>query len=233
MTRDSLKKMITHSGLMVFFLLVVAACGEVSCPGGEDTGSCLRIENIEPTYLEKPTSSVDAVADLCSTGTSTSATVEKFTGHAAKISFSNFPVEGGSVPAEEISPITLGDFSITYSLNNCPAGAICPPLNTFITAATAHPDTIIVPANGKITVTYPFVDLSKKFEFVAKRLGQATFSYLDFFPPPSAPPFSIAPFLEFPSYTATYKFNGTDTFGNKVSVTGSREFTIGDFANCS
>jgi hypothetical protein len=230
MTCDSLKKMMTRGGLMVFFLLIVAACGEVSCPGGDNTGSCLRIEKIELTYLEKTTPSVDVVASVCSTGTSTSATTESFQGHSAKISFSNLPVEGGSVTAQEISPITLGGFSITYSLNHCPAGAICPSLNPFVAVS---PNTIIIPANGKNEETYPFIDLAQKFEFVAKRLGLATFSYLDFFPPSSAPPFPTASFLEFPSYTATYQFNGIDTFGNKVSATGSAEFTIGAFNTCS
>ncbi|MEK7702447.1 MAG: hypothetical protein AAB317_00610 [Nitrospirota bacterium] len=232
MTSGSLKKLITQGGFMIVFLLMVAACGEVVCPGGDRTGSCFRVDNIQPTYLSKENvPNVDVVASECGTGgTSTPATIEKFTGHFAQVNFSNRPVEGGAVPVNETSKITLRSFSIDYRVNHCPVGEECPLLDRFVAVS---PNTVVISENSTASETYPFVDLAQKFEFVRKRLGLPSFNYFDFFPPSSAPPFPVERFLDFPSYTATYTFDGFDTFGNGVSASGSQEFTVGEYDNCS
>ncbi len=209
-------------------LLLIAACGEVGsvvgdivggdiggsgqCGGGANTGSCLRIESIKPQYDSKDTSNVDVNRAVCnafevSQDSTTEPKLEVFKDHSAQISISNRPLS--DITESVISDITLNKYSITYSLNRCPGGNNCP---GSLPALLVDPgQTIVIRKNEAITVTLPFVPLATKDAY--NSLG--------------------GPLDDFPSYTATYTLGGTDSFKNPVSVTGSVEFTIGAFDNCS
>jgi hypothetical protein len=189
-------------------VLVVTACGDIGgsgqCGGVESSGTCVQIESITPTYQGSSTSNVDAVQDVCD-ATTTPVTVEAFTDHGADITISNTYLPG--VDTSLSMPVTLQNYSISYSVNNCPAGATCPALDTL---TVAPGQTVTIPANSSVKATFPLVQLQKKAEYVSK--GGSLFSY--------------------PSYTAHYIITGTDLFNHSISVEGFTEFTIGDYDNC-
>lgn len=205
-----------RQGLQGLFLvaLIFTSC---AAPGGESTAegcggiegsvSCLDIAQIAPTYLDSPTSNVDAFPSTCRDPVTGDVTgVEPFTDHGAEITFTNsrFPTASGSFDIRILS------FTVSYTLNQCPARAIgCPPLTGFTVANS----TLLVPAGGLVIATFPFVPLRTKAEYVAA--GGELFS----------------PFL--PSYTATYVFTAqTARFNETITTRGSAEFTIGAFNNC-
>lgn len=197
-------------GGTLLLLLLISACGEVGgsgqCGGAEDSGSCVRIESIIPSYLGANTSNVDAAQDACVDSTGAVTGIESFTDHGAAILVSNSSLPGA--PANTTRIVTLRDYSVEYSINRCPAGSVCPAL-TLLTVAPGQ--TTVIPANGSVSFTLPFVPLATKDEYV--RLGGSLGT--------------------FPSYTALYTITGTDAFNKSVSIQGAAEFTIGDFNNCS
>ncbi len=212
-------------GCFAVVLFLLSACGEVRCGGGANTGSCLRIENIQPgDGKNKNSSNVDAFQQTCNafevaaaaTSTPVKPVFEVFSDHSAQLTISNRRLPG--VKADDISDVTLDNFAIVYSSNSpCPAGAFCAPLTTF---SAAPGETVVIKADTEFSFTLPFVPLSRKAEYVAAIMAL-----------PSASARDLA-ILAVPSYTATYIITGTDSFKNKVSVTGSAEFTIGAFDNC-
>ncbi len=191
----------------VLLLLLISACGEIGgsgqCGGGEETGSCVRIESITPKYDEKSTFSVDVFRGICSGGTASS--TEILTDHIAELIISNRPIP--PLKKEDISDVTIQSYSISYTLNtNCALiGAICPGLRPVVGLL----ETFRVPADGTVTVTLSFFDLLSKAEY---RSATGSLS-------------------AFPRYTANYRLTGTDSHKNPISVEGSTEFQIGDFLN--
>jgi len=194
----------------LLLLLLISACGDVGgsgqCGGVQDSGSCVRIENIVPTYKSTPTSNVDAVLSACSVDPVTGAplTFEIFTDHEATLTVTNVPMPGAPLTSPE--PVTLLDYSITYSVNRCPVGATCPALTPLVASQT----TLVLP-NISTSFQLPFVPLSTKQEYVS--LGGSVNS--------------------FPSYTATYVITGTNASKKPISIQGEAEFTIGDYNTCS
>ncbi len=192
--------------------LPLLACGDIGgsgqCGGVDVSRACLKIESIAPTYEPSggPTSDVDAYQDTCDPGPPV--VFETITDHDATVTFSNKPV--GDAPSNAIPDVTITQYTITYTLNSCPAGMTCP-------AITPGPVTVfqtfLIPANSTVSVDLKFVDLQMKIDYSNNAVP---------FPPP---------FL-YPSYTATYTFSGTDHFQHGVSATGFTEFTIGDYDNC-
>jgi hypothetical protein len=208
-----------RQGLQGLFLVSLVFMG-CAAPGGESTAegcggleasvSCLDIVQIAPTYLDSPTSNVDAFPDTCFDPVTGDVTgVEPFTDHSAQITFTNtrFPTASGSFDFD----IRILGFTVSYTLNQCPAQAIgCPPVRGFTVAES----TLLVPAGGSVTATFPFVPLRTKAEYRAA--GGELFS----------------PFL--PSYTVTYVFTAQTTrFNETITARGSAEFTIGAFNNCN
>ncbi len=193
----------------VLLLLLISACGEIGgsgqCGGGEGTGSCLRIESITPQYLEKNRPSVDVVQVDCDASASTTK-LEPMASHSAELVISNRPIP--PLKKEDISDITLRSYSISYIVNRCPSGATCPALDLLL----VNPgQTFLVPADGSVTFTgLNFFPLDSKNEYRGK-FGST---------------------LAFPHYTANYRFTGTDSRQNPVSVEGSSSFEIGNFDNC-
>jgi hypothetical protein len=197
-------------------VLILASCSAPSddgagggCGGSDASITCLNVTGIVPTYLDEDTSNVDALQDQCRdpmTGAITG--IEPFTDHNALVTLVNkqFPT---TQPTDRAFDIGITGYSVTYTLNQpCPTGAVgCPPLTTLISG-----ESIFVAAGETVTVTLPFVPISRKTQYVQAGgdLGNAP-----------------------PSYTATYTFTAqaigvNDTF----TVRGSAQFTIADFNNC-
>jgi hypothetical protein len=193
-------------GGMLLFLTGCGGPGGEECGGIDDLVSCVSITSIQPTATAGGESSnVDAVRDICDVDQETGEPIlEPFTDHNATITFSNSSFPGAS---ETGLSVTLRSVSISYSLNDCPDGAVCPPLSAFTQDVT-----LTIPAGGSASGTFPFVPLRVKEEFVA--LGGDVTAY--------------------PSYNANYVFIGqTDLFNDTVTIRGSAEFTIGNFDLCS
>ena len=111
--------------------------------------------------------------------------------------------------------LTILNYTVSYTLNDCPPRAAgCPALTGF---SVSPGQTFTIPVNGSITHTFPLVPLRVKEEYAAEggHLDSSQFGF------------------PFPSYTATYVFTGrTDFFSDEVRIEGSTEFTIGGFDNC-
>jgi len=208
-----------QQGLKSLFLimLILVSCSAPDsdnpaegCGGLEASVSCLEIVSIAPTSTAGGNSSnVDAFQELCvdsTTGQITS--TEAFTDHNASVTFSNmlFPTATGTG-----FDIRITGYSVSYRLNNpCPATALsCPPLTGFTVAG----ESILVLNGQTVVVTLPFVPLRVKSEFCTQVRA-----------PENVPP----------SYTATYIFTAQTTrFNDTFTVTGSAQFTIGDFVDSS
>ena len=182
--------------------------GSGQCGGSNNSDACLQITQIAPVYLNQASSNVDVVRDICTPATdTTAAVVEPFTDHSATITITNSRLPGVGPAAP--TTVTLQDFSISYTLNSCPATSVgCPPLDTL---PAVPGQTVTIPSGTSVSITLPFVSLAKKLEYVNR--GGSLNAY--------------------PSYTATYILAGTDTFNNAVSVRGSAQFTIGNFDYCT
>jgi hypothetical protein len=178
------------------------------CGGSNASITCLNVTGIVPTYLSEDTTNVDALRDLCRDQTGTVTGPEPFADHNALVTLVNqqFPT---TTDRDRAFDIGITGYSLTYRLNQpCPTGPVgCPPLTTLTSA-----ESIFIPAGQTVTVTLPFVPLSRKNEYVQAggELGIAA-----------------------PSYSATYTFTAqaigvNDTF----TVQGSAQFTITDFNNC-
>jgi len=202
-------------GLFLVVLLLVS-CSAPSddgagggCGGSDASITCLNVTSIVPTYLDEDTSNVDALQDVCTRDPMTGAvTLEPFGDHNALVTLVNkqFPT---STATDRAFDIGITEYSVTYTLNQpCPTGAVgCPPLTTLITGAS-----IVVAAGQTVTVTLPFVPISRKTQYVQAG-GDLR----------NAPP----------SYTATYNFTAHTIGANDTfTVQGSAQFTIADFNNC-
>jgi hypothetical protein len=208
----------TQQVLKGLFLVVLslASCSAPSddgagggCGGSDASITCLNVTSIVPTYLSEDTNNVDALQDVCARDPVTGAvTLEPFGDHNALVTLVNqqFPT---STSTDRAFDIGITGYSLTYTLNQpCPTGAVGCPLLTTLTSG----ESIFIAAGQTVTVTLPFVPISRKTQYVQAGgdLGNAP-----------------------PSYTATYTFTAqaigvNDTF----TVQGSAQFTIADFNNC-
>lgn len=211
------RRQMTQQVLKGLFLvaLILASCSSPSddgagggCGGSEASVTCLNVTGIAPTSLDIDTTNVDALQDQCRDQTGAVTGIEPFGDHNALVTLVNqqFPTTTSTDRAFDIG---ISGYSVTYRLNQpCPAAARgCPPL-----AALTSAESIFIPAGQTVTVTLPFVPLSKKQEYVRAggELG-------------SAPP----------SYSATYTFTAqTIGVNDTFTVQGSAQFTITDFNNC-
>lgn len=194
---------------LIGILLLAVSCGGPGgeeCGGLEDIASCVLITNITPQGSDGEVSNdVDVTFNPDCDGDVTTNDPEPFTQHVADITFSNsrFP----TASEETTLSVTIRRMTITYTLNNCPAGAVCPPLSPF-----SQNVTLSIPAEGTATATFPFVPLDVKEEYVSQG----------------------GSLLAFPSYNANYVFTGqTDFFNDTITVRGSEQFFIGSFNLCT
>ena len=209
MTKKWCSKLCQWTGFATLFM-VLTACGDIGgvgqCGGAGETGACLQIESIAPEDGDGNvvTSNVDVVADTC-TDTSTSTPVVKgLFDHKAKVKISYNRLPGLGLDAAELTPVTLKDHAISYTVASCPVGS-CPSLSVY-----RFTQTIPIKVDSSIESEIPFFLLQQKKEYVAAGGSTNTF----------------------PSYTATYTLTGADSSGNPVKVEGSAEFTIGNYDKC-
>ena len=212
------RRQMTQQGLKGLFLvvLILASCSAPSddgagggCGGSEAAITCLNVTGITPTSRTVDTSNVDALQDQCRDPVTGAVTgVEPFADHNASVTLVNrqFPTARAT---DRTFDIRIVGYSVTYTLNLCPAAARgCPPLTGFTAG-----ESIVIAAGQTVTVTLPFVPLSVKNQYVQAggELGTAA-----------------------PSYTATYTFTAqTIGLNDTFTVQGSAQFTITDFNNCS
>jgi len=181
-----------------------------NCGGLDDIVSCVSVSNIAPSDSNGAASTnVDAVRDICSTDSSGTPTLEPFTDHNAAITLTNAQF----TTASDSFDVEVHHYSITYTLINCPAAATgCPPLT-----GVEGERTFVIPKGGQVTATFPLVPLAVKQEYASEG-GEVGASG------------SGAPF---PIYTATYVFTATtEPFSTEIEISGSQDFTIGNFDNC-
>ena len=193
---------------LVAVLGVLSACGN---PGGEGCGgiddivSCLSITSIQPTAtVGGDSSDVDVVFNTDCDPLAAGSQPEPFTAHDARVTFANnaFPTASTTTTLA----ITIQRVSVSYTLNNCPAGAACPPLPGF-----TQETSLLVPAGGTATGTFPLVPLSTKQAFVDQG-GSAR---------------------AFPAYSANYTFTAeTPFFQDTITLNGSVAVTLGAFDLC-
>lgn len=191
--------------------LLVGCEADVSdnCGGAGNDVSCLNVTSVNPVdSAGSTTSNVDAVRGICSAD----GTPEPFTDHYAAVTFTN-----SDFSADTLSTLSIiiTDYSVTYTLNDCPPNASgCPALTGF---SVSPGQTLTIPPGGSVTTQFPFVPLRVKEEYVTE--GGETNGSL-----------AGAPF---PSYTANYVFTGhTDSFGAEIQLHAAAEFTIGNFNLC-
>jgi hypothetical protein len=197
-------------------VLIFASCSSPSdngagggCGGGGASVNCLNVVRITPTStVSGDTSNVDALQDQCRDLTGTITGIEPFGDHNALVTLANTAFPTATGPSSHPLDIGVTSFTVTYTLNQCPAAARgCPPLTGFTTGAS-----IAIPAGQTVTVTLPFVPISVKNQYVQSggELGAAA-----------------------PSYTVIYTFTA-QTIGliDTFTVQGSAPFTITDFNNC-
>lgn len=196
------------SGVLILGLVgSLTACtspGGEGCGGIEDLVSCLSVTNISPTSTAGgETSNVDVVQDICSVDATTGAVeAEPFTDHNAAVTFSNDLFPGASSGLG----VTITDVRIVYTLNDCPVGAVCPPLPEFSQGIG-----LVVPTGETATATLPLVPLRVKRAYVDQ--GGST--------------------TAFPSYDAQYIFTAqTQGFSDSITADSRVAFTVGNFDLC-
>jgi hypothetical protein len=214
-------RQMVKQGLKGLFLImfILVSCSAPSddgtgggCGGSNASITCLDVTGITPTSLDEDTTNVDALLNQCRDPVTGAVTgIEPFGDHNADVTLVNrqFPT---STATDRAFDIRIIGYSVTYSLNpgGClPAARGCPPL----TGLTVSGESIVIPAGQTLTITLPFVPLSRKNEYVQAggELGIAA-----------------------PSYTTTYTFTAqtiglVDTF----TVQGRAPFTITNFDNCT
>ena len=178
--------------------------GGRGCGGTEATVSCLEVDNIAPQdSADNVSSNVDAFMEQCLDDEGNPTEPEPFTDHNADITFSNSTFPG----ADDSFDIRLVRFTVSYRLNDCPAGASgCPALTGF-----AAGQNLLIPAGSTVTSTFPFVPIRVKDQYALA--GGA-----------ERPP---------PSYTIVYTFTAQTTpFNETITVEASAEFSIGNFNLC-
>lgn len=195
---------------MAVVLVGCKGTGGEECGGIDTVTSCLTVSSIQPFdgATDSPTADVDVVQDLCP-----DFTVEPFTSHRADVTLTNAPfpefiglIDDGDETTDESLAITIQRIDVTYQLEFCPVGAVCPPLTGFSQAVTIN-----VPANGSVTQRIEFVPLNVKLEFLDQGGGA----------------------FDFPLYNIEYTFSGrTDFFNDAVEITGNAPFVLGNFDNC-
>lgn len=189
-------------------LAAVAGCAEQSqCGATTNSGACLRVDSIIPTYESSNTDSVDVVQNSCLVGTgATAMTVpEPFTDHDADVTVTNTQLDKGSVRAPAI---VLQNFTIKYSVTGCPPGGSCPQLDDLVIAPG---QTVSIESGQSVSFTLPLMPVRKKQEFIDKG-GDPT---------------------KFPGYAAQYVMTGPpDDPDARETLVGYTSFSIGTFDYC-
>jgi hypothetical protein len=177
--------------------------------GTEDTGVILEA-TLEPAYLGKNTSSVDAIQDLCDAGPPQK--FEVFTDHTAAVIIRVRLVN----PNATFQPgnLYIEKYTVEYRRSSDSIGA--PPIQSDTRFKTIVLDPLTGTAVNVLSDTVTFVDLLRKDQYRADVMS-GRYS-------------SGSAFLN--NYTAIYTFEGKNEFGSRFSFKAQTDFQIGDFNNC-
>ena len=207
-----------RKSLIIVVLVIVgimAAWGCGSGPGSpgsansEDTGILLEA-TLTPIYFSTNTKSVDAVQDICDVGPPIQ--FEKFADHQATVTITARLLN----PDAQFTPgvLFIEKYTIEFRRSNDSIGA--PPIETDTRFDSIVIEPPIGPATTIVTATVSFVDLLRKDKYFSD-LSSGQFS-------------SGSAFLN--NYTATFTFEGKNSFGKSFSFKVQTDFQIGDFDNC-
>jgi hypothetical protein len=183
--------------------------GSPGSDGSEKTGVVLSA-TIVPTYAGANTPSVDAFQDICDAGPPP--VFEIFTDHSATLTVNARLLN----PATTFQPGTLyiEKYTIKYFRSTDSIGA--PPIETdvrFISLPITPPTGTSVTS---VVSTIVFLDLVRKDSYGDDMLSGVYSSSLAFLN----------------NYTAVYKFEGKNDFGEKFSFEVQTDFQIANFNNC-
>lgn len=196
------------SGLIgISFGLFLYACGEIGgsgqCGGVESNGVCTNIESITPIYLDEEIISVDVIGGTDCDNDVTTVDPESFTTHQADVDFNAISLLPDETPGVPTF-VTLTQYTIDYSLDPGPSSGPSIPQQRYN-------QSLKLETGSGATVRVIFFSLDLKEDYVNSGGNPS----------------------DYPSYTATYTFTGTDAFGEGIAVQGRTQFEIGNFNNCS
>jgi len=195
--------------------MLLCGCGGGDGPGSpgscgtEKTGVMVDV-TISPIYLGAPTYSVDAFRDICDEGPPE---VWEFYGtHDASLTFTARLIN----PGTDFRPgrLHIEKYTIKYFRSTDSIGA--PPIETdrrFMTLAITPPTGT---GTTTLTTTGIFLDLTRKIQYANDIIGGRY----------SSTSFGLN------NYTAVYRFEGKNDFGDSFCFEGQANFEIGNFDNC-
>jgi hypothetical protein len=186
--------------------------GSPGSDGSENTGVILDA-TMSPIYVGENTISVDCFRNPDCDGDPETDDAEPFTDHSATLAITARLVN----PDTTFQPATLHieKYTIKYFRSSDSIGA--PPIETdvrFISFPITPP--LSGPGTSGATTTVSFVDLVRKDIYSSDLLSGKYSSSLAFIN----------------NYTAVYKFEGKNDFGEKFSFEVQSDFQIGNFDYC-
>ncbi|HET6514737.1 MAG TPA: hypothetical protein VFG09_06205 [Thermodesulfovibrionales bacterium] len=204
--------LITLCIAFAFFLMNGCGSGSGSpgSSGSEDTGVTLDA-TITPTYNGANTNSVDAFQDICDPGPPV--VVEFFADHSATVAINATLINPN--PPIPAGVLTIQKYTIDYRASKDSIGA--PPIQSdtrFVTVTINPPFGGLAPITT--TFTAEFLDLTRKDQY-AKDVNVTSGIY-------------TSRILN--NYTATYTFQGENSFGQSFTIQAQADFQIGNFNNC-
>jgi len=182
---------------MSVMLLALGGCG--------DTSGVSVSANIVPTYDGVNTSDVDAVQDMCPSGS-----LEYFADHSATATFSAYILNPAITPSVTVY---IDGYTINYASSADSPNA--PPIQTYAASETLS-FTVAGSSTAQMSGTVEFVDLIRKIQYI-EDLSSSSYQ-------------SSANYLN--NYVATYTFEGHTDGGSHFTFSASAPFEIGDFDNC-
>jgi hypothetical protein len=200
MTTGGIEMKVRILHIIAITMLVLSTLG-----GCGDTSGVNVTANIVPTYNGINTSDVDAVRDMCPSGT-----LEYFADHMATATITANILNPAINPSETVH---IDGYTIDYvSLADSPNA---PPIQRYVGNESLS---FTVSGNGtaQVTGTVEFVDLIRKVQYIQDLTSgsyQSSAAYLN-------------------NYEATYTFEGHTDSGSNFTFSASASFEIGDFNNC-
>jgi hypothetical protein len=231
------KKSIIIAVLLSAGIIATWGCGSgPGSPGSgntEDLGVTVNttISFAGNATVDVQSPNVDAFQDVCTAETATTAAkMEPFRDHPAQLTFDARLLNPNTT--FQVGTLFIEKYTVTFRRKN--DSITSPPIETFV----GNERVTIVPPTGNgvttVTTTLMFVDLRRKFAY-----RDAFCSSWFFFSGGLLVGNSCTPVGQFSStdsfinnYTATYTFEGQNSFGKSFVLTAQTDFSIGDFANC-
>jgi hypothetical protein len=210
-----------RSFFLLFFIFIISSVFFYGCGGGgpgspgsdgSDKTGVIVDAQITPTYNGENTYSVDSFQAQCEEGPPP--VYEFFTDHGAQFTFMARLVN----PDTTFPPgnLYIEKYTIKYFRSTDSIGA--PPIETDVRYVTMKIRPL--PSGTGVSVDIysgVFVDLVRKDKYLDDMLSgrySSSLAYIN-------------------NYTAVYKFEGKNDFGEKFTIEAQTDFQIGNFVNCS